>query len=34
MDDVFARAEEKAWLLERTRNLGVATDAAKLTEKN
>jgi len=22
MDDVFARAEEKAWLLERTRNLG------------
>ena len=27
MDDVFARAEEKAWLLERTRNLAVASPA-------
>jgi len=34
MDDVFARAEEKSWLLERTRNLAVTTDAAATTEEN
>lgn len=31
MDDVFARAEEKAWLLERTRNLTVADPAIEAT---
>lgn len=34
MDDVFARAEEKAWLLERTRNLTVDTKTAAPAEEN
>jgi Tfp pilus assembly pilus retraction ATPase PilT len=34
MDDVFARAEEKAWLLERTRNLTVANATTVSNEEN
>ena len=34
MDDVFARAEEKAWLLERTRNLAVSSPSVVSTEEN
>ncbi|MFT4513106.1 MAG: Tfp pilus assembly pilus retraction ATPase PilT [Planctomycetota bacterium] len=34
MEDVFARAEEKSWLLERTRNLAAADPAASSSEEN
>ena len=34
MDDVFARAEEKAWLLERTRNLPASKASAVSQEEN
>ncbi|MFT6082751.1 MAG: twitching motility protein PilT [Planctomycetota bacterium] len=34
LDDVFARAEEKAWLLERTRNVATAGPVVGSTEDN